>query len=195
MTARDTGAEQRIKDTAKRIFFAEGRLTATTQDIADAAGVSRTLVHYYFRSVDALINQVYKEALDELSGRLDSVMATDLPFKVKIENFIELFLSVAIEYPYQETFLIKEINTVDNMFATPEMQKKNEIFMEQVQAEMDAGNIEKMNPLHFMMNLFALMSYPLLMRPMLMKMFTLSDYQFKQLVNERKQLIFKMIFR
>ncbi len=49
MAARDTGAEQKIKDTAKRLYFAEGRINATILDIADAAGVSRTLVNYYFR--------------------------------------------------------------------------------------------------------------------------------------------------
>jgi TetR/AcrR family transcriptional regulator len=41
MAARDAGTEKLIKDTAKK-FFAEGKLHATTQDIADAAGISRT---------------------------------------------------------------------------------------------------------------------------------------------------------
>jgi TetR/AcrR family transcriptional regulator len=38
MSTRDTGTEQLIRDTAKHLFFAEGKLHATTQEIADAAG-------------------------------------------------------------------------------------------------------------------------------------------------------------
>ncbi len=54
MAAKDTGSstENLIKETAMRVFFKEGRFTATTQEIADAAGVNRTLLHYYFRSRD-----------------------------------------------------------------------------------------------------------------------------------------------
>ncbi|HYD90018.1 MAG TPA: helix-turn-helix domain-containing protein, partial [Flavobacterium sp.] len=46
--------ERLIKETAKRVFFGEGRFNATTQEIADAAGVNRTLINYYFRSRDKL---------------------------------------------------------------------------------------------------------------------------------------------
>jgi AcrR family transcriptional regulator len=195
MAIRDKGTEQRIMDTAKHIFFAEGKLNATTQDIADAAGVSRTLVNYYFRSVDSLIDRVYREAMADLSLRLDKVMESDVPFKEKVAIFIEVFAELAIKYPYQETFVVKDINTADNAFTDEDRQVKTEIFLKQIKAEMDAGHIEQMNPIHFMMNLFALMSYPMIMRPMFMRIFKLDNEQFKQLIEERKALIFKTIFR
>jgi len=44
----DCQTEKLILDTAMRVFFAEGRINATTQDIADTAGVNRTLINYYF---------------------------------------------------------------------------------------------------------------------------------------------------
>lgn len=195
MATRDTGTEQRIKDTAKRIFFAEGRLNATTQDIADAAGVSRTLVNYYYRSVDALIQQVYKEAMLELGEKLDSVMESDMPFKSKIEHFIEVFSTQVIQFPYQETFLVKEMNADRDILNTEEKHEKTKKFLAQIQAEMSAGTIEQMNPIHFMMNLFSLMAYPIVMKPMFEKIFKLDEDQFRQLIEERKKVIFKMLFR
>jgi AcrR family transcriptional regulator len=109
MPVRDTGTEQLIKDTAKHVFFAEGRLHATTQDIANAAGVSRTSLHYYFRSKDVLLQKVFTEALSGLSSRLNTVMESEMPFKEKIKKMVDIVLTEAIAYPYQETFLITEM--------------------------------------------------------------------------------------
>jgi TetR/AcrR family transcriptional regulator len=195
MPIRDTGAEQLIKDTAKHIFFAEGRLHANTQDIADAAGVSRTLLNYYFRTKDVLIEQVFKEAMTALTTRLDAVMASQQPFKNKVENFIELFLTESNAYPYQETFLITEINSQTCKYTNEARPHHMNTFLKQIQAEMDAGNIEPMNPIHFVMNLFSLMSYPLIMSPIYKKVFDLSNESYACLINERKRMICNMIFQ
>jgi TetR/AcrR family transcriptional regulator len=197
MATRDTGTEQLIKDTAKRVFFAEGKLHATTQDIADAAGVSRTSLHYYFRSKDILLQEVFNEAFSGLSCRLNSVMESEIPFKEKIGKMVDIVLSEAIAYPYQETFLITEMLAGNT--AIYEQKEKNHhytnSFLKQIKTEMDAGNIKTMNPVHFMMNLFSLTTYPLIVRPLQKRLFKLTDKQYDQLMNERKKLIVEMIFR
>jgi len=195
MGTRDTGTEQLIKDTAKRIFFAEGKLHATTQDIADAAGVTRTLVNYYFRSVDLLIHQVFKEAMFELSKRFDHVMESDLPFKKKIENLIEVFFTEATAFPYQETFLVTEMLSEKAAFPDEDKPPKVQNFLSQIEAEMKAGNITAMNPVHFLLNLFALMAYPVIMSPLYKKLFSLTDGDYMSLIAERKTLICDMIFK
>jgi TetR/AcrR family transcriptional regulator len=62
ITNKDAATEELIKETAKKIFFKEGKFNATTQEIADAAGVNRTLINYYFRSRNTLFDLVFKEA-------------------------------------------------------------------------------------------------------------------------------------
>lgn len=88
---KDATTEQHIRETAKRLFLTEGRLMATTQDIADAAGVNRTLLPYYFRSRDALFELVFREALTRLRQRLHGVIGSDLLFRRKIEELVEVF--------------------------------------------------------------------------------------------------------
>lgn len=195
MAARDTGTEQLIKDTAKQIFFAEGKLHATTQDIADCAGVSRTLLNYYFRSKDILIEQVFKEAMNDMRRRLDAVMASEGSFKKKIENFVEVFLTEATSFPYQDTFLITEINCDTCKYAGEPHSNTVKKFLLQIQAEMDAGTIDPINPIQFMMNLFSLMAYPLVMGPLYKSLFSLTNESFAVLMHERKKLICKMIFK
>jgi TetR/AcrR family transcriptional regulator len=193
MATRDTGAEQLIKDTAKRIFFAEGKMNATTQDIADAAGVTRTLVNYYFRSKDILLKKVFDEAMLDMRNQLDEVLSTPLPFIKKLEKFIDVFYKETTAYPYKESFLISEINSHD--FSTKEKEPSTtlKLFLLDIQKEMDKGTIKKMKPINFMMNLFSLMAYPLLTRPLFKKTFELSDTQYDKLLNDRKKMILEIL--
>src|SRR5690606_14377237 len=78
-----------IVNTAKKLFFKEGKFNATTQEIADAAGVNRTLINYYFRSRNALFDLVLKEANEEEDRKREMIMLSDLPLKEKMEKFMD----------------------------------------------------------------------------------------------------------
>jgi len=194
MPLKNTGTEQLIKDTAKKLIFAEGKLHATTQEIADAAGVNRTALHYYFRSRDLLIAAVFQEAMQGLSERLNESMASVKPFRQKVEFLIEVFLKDMMAFPYQETFLVTEINTlgkqlVGNIDSGP---VKN--FLNEVQQEMDSGHVKAMPTYQFLMNLFSLLSYPLIMAPLYKQLFQLTDNAFDELITARKTMIIDLIF-
>src|SRR4051794_20458860 len=110
MPVKDSKTEQLIRETAKRIFLTEGKMLATTQEIADAAGVNRTLLHYYFRSRDVLFDMVFKEAVTKLRERIHEVLALELPFRQKIENLVGVFYEELIASPYLETFIALQLN-------------------------------------------------------------------------------------
>lgn len=195
MPAKDTGTEQLIKATAKRIFFAEGKLHATTQDIADAAGVNRAALHYYFRTRDQLVAEVFNESMNELSKRLGKVMTSAQTFQEKIKELITVFMKEMSAYPYQETFLVTEINTSGTNLVGKIDEVPVNAFLKEIETEMDAGTIEKMNPKHFLMNLFSLLSYPVIMSPIYSQFFKMSQEEFEKLMAEREQLIYRMIFK
>jgi TetR/AcrR family transcriptional regulator len=194
MSTKDKGTEQLIKDTAKRIFFSEGKLHATTQDIADAAGVNRTLLNYYFRTRDILFEQVATEARADMSSVLDSVLAAKLAFKDKLQQLITVFMDQAIRYPYREMYVVTELNRGDR--PVPE-EKKNKIksFLKEVSAEMEKGTIKKMDPRQFCMNLFALMAYPLITNGINKSLYSIDDAEYLTLMNDRKQLIYEMVYQ
>ncbi len=194
MAIKDKGTEQLIKDTAKRIFFAEGKLHATTQDIADAAGVNRSLVHYYFRSRKLLFEQVTDEALNELRQIMSNVFVGELTFKEKLKRLINVFMDETIAYPYRELFLITETNRHDAGHADKVHDTHVKPFLADIKAEMDKGNIKVMDPRHFMLNLFSLMAYPLLAGTLSKSFMKISDHEYVRLMKQRKQLIFEMIY-
>jgi TetR/AcrR family transcriptional regulator len=194
MAQKDNCTEQHIKETAKRIFFAEGKLHATTQDIADAAGVNRTLLNYYFRSRDSLFEQVEIEARQEMSAIMESVFAEKITLKEKLKKLIDVFIAQTMLFPYREMYIISEINRTDR--SIPEAKKTRiKRFLEEIKAEMDLDLIKKMDPRQFCMNLFSLMAYPLVCSRLNKSLYNLSDDEFNLLMEERKQLIFDMIYQ
>jgi TetR/AcrR family transcriptional regulator len=195
MAVRDTGTEQLIKDTAKRIFFSQGMFHATTQDIADAAGVNRTLVHYYFRSRDILFGQVVHEAKEDLRLTIESLLTGKTSFKEKLKKIIDVFIDETIAYPYRELFVITETNKQDKIQSDNIHDTHIRPFLAEIKQEMQAGRITATDPKQFMMSLFSLMAYPVLAASLNKSFLKISDAEFTKLMKQRKQIIFDMIYR
>lgn len=200
MPTKDCKTEQHIKDTAKRIFLCEGKMMATTQDIADAAGVNRTLLHYYFRSRDLLFNMVFKEALTRLRERIHSVIGSEIPFQQKMEGLVEVFYEELIELPYLETFIALQVNQDPEKYTElfthmPGGKERLKNFLKEIQQQMDLQVIPEMKPINFFINLFALMAYPFVAKPIYLNMFDLTDAAYRKLLAERKSIIVSMLLK
>jgi AcrR family transcriptional regulator len=186
--------EEIIKETAKEVFFSKGLLHATTQEIADAAQVNRSLINYHFGSRDLLFQTVYREAVDSLKAKIDEVVYSELDFRAKIERFIDVYMAEILRFPYRESFLITEI--CSDSFALTEKKKSDALvyFLTEIEQAMNIGLIPKTNPIQFLINFFALMAFPVIMRPLYQKLMDIESTQYDQLIKERKQLIINQIF-
>lgn len=58
----DSDSRARILSAAREVFHRAGFDGARTKDIADAAGINKALLHYYFRSKDDLFEAVFHDA-------------------------------------------------------------------------------------------------------------------------------------
>ena len=108
--AKKDQTQELIKETAKNLFFVKGKFDATTQEIADAAGVNRTLINYYFRSRDNLIQIIFDEAQKVEQEKSKVIQNSDLRFKEKMGQFIEHSLETRLQYPYLETYIDSKNN-------------------------------------------------------------------------------------
>ncbi|MFP9117120.1 TetR/AcrR family transcriptional regulator [Flavobacterium sp. RNTU_13] len=186
--------EQLIKDTAKKIFFGEGRFNATTQEIADAAGVNRTLINYYFRSRDNLFNIVFEEAQAKEHERTEMIVFADMPLRDKIAQYLDIMLEQSKDYPYLEIYMVTQMNQ-GCVYKDPEtMNRMLDKFYLQIAIEMDKGNIAKMRPEQFLLNFISLTSFPVSMRPLLQETMGFSQESYDRLLEERKQIILDMLF-
>ena len=63
MSDTDLTTEQLILDAAKKVFISKGLDGTRMQEIADEAGINKSLLHYYFRSKDKLFEVIFKETV------------------------------------------------------------------------------------------------------------------------------------
>ncbi|OYQ38275.1 TetR family transcriptional regulator [Flavobacterium cyanobacteriorum] len=190
----DSDTEKLIKDTAKKVFFKEGRFNATTQEIADAAGVNRTLINYYFRSRDNLFNLVFEDAQKKEDERIHALVFSDMPLKRKIEMFLDEFFTQAKEYPYLEIYMVTQMNQGSCYEDAEAMSRLLDKMYLEIAIEMDKGNVARMRPEQFMLNMISLTSFPVSMRPLLEQSMGFSTEQFDKLLEERKEIILNMLF-
>ena len=191
---KNEATEVLIKSTAKKLFFGEGKFNATTQEIADAAGVNRTLINYYFRSRNNLFDQVFEEAQMEETKKSESILFSDLPFKEKIGAFIDYSMEMALEYPYLEIYLVTQINQGCAFNKRDKVEKVLPEFFKQIESEIQKGNIRKMNPVQFILNMISLVNFPVCMRPLIQETMQIDDPAFNKLLKERKKIILETIF-
>ena len=190
--------EAHIKDTAKKLFFAKGRLGAKTQEIADEAGVNRAMLHYYFRTRENLFDTVLEEAIDEAYQEMFRIVSSDLAFEEKIEEAVSHIIDHKVKYPYMESFIISEIIKKPESVASidRDYKKKNELkkkFMKEIQQYIHEHKIPHMKPEHFMINMMSLCSYPSVAKPFLKHIFQYNEEQYKKFIQERKQVVTRLL--
>lgn len=186
--------EELIKNTAKKMFFTEGKFNATTQEIADEANVNRTLINYYFRSRNNLFEIVFEEAMKQEHEKSEAILHSDITFKEKIENYIDYSLEVALEYPYLEIYLVTQINQGCAYKDHEQMDNVMKILTKELNSEIEKGNIDPIEPFQFIMNLVSLVSFPVSMRPLIQESFKMNDKEYVEILSQRKEIIIKTLF-
>lgn len=192
--AKKDQTQELIKETTKNLFFVKGKFDATTQEIADAAGVNRTLINYYFRSRDNLIQIIFDEAQKVEKEKSEIIMNSDLPFKEKIGQFIEGSLSTSLQYPYLETYIVSQINKGNCHKRDIEEDELKKLYTD-IELEMEKGTIEKMEPIQFVLNMISLLVFPSAIRPLLMENLMISSEEFDRIISVRKGIILNMLFK
>jgi TetR/AcrR family transcriptional regulator len=197
MGAEEAQTEKLIKEKAKILFFQKGFLNATTQEIADEAGVNRALIHYYFRSREQMLDMLLDETLQEKKDRVHGILSSSIPFRDKIARYIDAVVDYGLTYPYLENFIISETarhpDKVRN-FCSKNPVKSSELIREQLEAEIKKKKIAPISAVHFMVNLVALCNYPLLAKSVLKTVHGMTDSTYKKFLSERKKVIFSTIF-
>lgn len=187
--------EEIIKNTAKRMFFGEGKFHATTQEIADEAGVNRTLINYYFRSRDNLFEIIFNEARITNINKTNVIADNTLDFREMVAEYIDESLSIALQFPYLEIYIVTQMNNKICYSQRDHVGEMTTMFLQRVEEEMEKGTIAKMEPIQFLLNMISLINFPSSIRPLLQHWLHITDEEFERILSERKEIILQTLFQ
>lgn len=102
--------EERILEAAVQEFMTKGYAGARTTAIAEAAGVTHAMLHYYFRTKDKLLDRIIESKIGTLRDiMLASLGDPTIPLFDKIKSAIETHQDFIAANPELPRFMINEV--------------------------------------------------------------------------------------
>ncbi|MEU4838097.1 TetR/AcrR family transcriptional regulator [Nocardia testacea] len=87
-----------ILDRSAEIFARKGVSATTIREIGDAVGVYSGALYHYFPSKEAIVTELIREYIEDLSARCAEVLARELPPVQRLEALAEVALATGEQY-------------------------------------------------------------------------------------------------
>ncbi len=183
-----------ILDIARKHFLQKGYSATRTQEIADEAGINKAMLHYYFTSKEKLYQEIISRTLRNVIPKFAGAIGADLAFWERVEKIVDTYITTIIENPDIPIFIMYELSQKQEHLII-ELKKQSfkfqaiQSFIQQMQAEMQAGRIRQIAPPHLVFNILGMTVFPFMAKPIFSTIFGASDETFIALMKERKQVI------
>jgi AcrR family transcriptional regulator len=194
--ALQTETEERIIASAEKLFYQKGKAGTSMQDIADDAGINRTLLNYYFRSKDQLFEAVFRQAMESFVPDLAAMLNADQGFAEYVPALVEKIIDTMLENPQIPIFILQELSS--NPERMPLMIKEMGVDPAKAMERMRSGgvvsHIPGMNSRQLILNLISLCIFPFAAKPVVLDILYKGDNEaYIKAMKDRKVLIPQII--
>src|SRR5665647_1404109 len=191
MSETDLTTEQLILQAAKKVFISKGLDGTRMQEIADEAGINKSLLHYYFRSKDKLFEVIFKDIVMSFAPRIVGILNSPTSLFDKIELFVGTYIDLLLENPHIPGFLVNEVAKNPSRIVTAlKMNGVNpDIMRAQLKKEVEAGVIRPLKVEDLMANLISLCVFPFMAKNIFSNMLDMSDEDYMLFLAARKKEI------
>ena len=181
--------EEKILEAAKTIFHRKGFEGARMQEIADEAGINKSLLHYYFRTKENLFDDVFKAALRDIFTKLFTTVDANVPLEEKLKNLINEYIGFLQKNSYIPGFILAEINQnpgkIIEIFKSATISPS--MLFERLRESEQDESLEKTNFRELFINILSLCIFPIIARPMLQHILEFSDKEYDLFIEKRKK--------
>ena len=159
--------EQAILEAAEREFIVKGFAGARTTSIAEAAGVTHAMLHYYFRTKEQLFERILDEKM-RLMG--ESVLAA---FGQPGLPLAERLFDVIMANPDMPRFIVNEVFSRPERYETMQARIREiaGVLMCDIQRELDAsadrGETERIDVRMLLLDIISLNVFPFIAYPVI----------------------------
>ena len=193
--ALQTETEEKIIASAEKLFYQKGKAGTSMQDIADDAGINRTLLNYYFRSKDQLFEAVFRKAMESFVPDLAVMINAHNAFEEYVPAMVEKIIDTMLENPHIPIFVLQELSS--NPERMPQIIKEMGVDPEKITEKMGGGiglSLSGMDPRQVIMNLMSLMIFPFAAKPVVLDILYKGDNEaYVEAMQDRKIIIPKII--
>ncbi len=189
--------EEIIFEAALSVFQRKGLAGARMQEIADEAGINKSMLHYYFRSKELLFKQVFIKSFKNFSASTIPLMNLEIPWEEKIPLLVNHYLTAMQKKPNMPMFVINEMryNPEDFVSAVSGNKIKDTLFFAQLKEGIANGTIRQIQPIQIVVSIISETVFPIIARPMIKHMTRLQDTNWETFIAGRQQMIPQMLIK
>lgn len=194
-------SESAIFAAALRVFARKGKDGARMQEIADAAGINKAMLHYYFRSKDKLYEAVFTHVVAHFFGAIGRVLQKEQPFRETLRELIDVYMSEHYEHPDMHRMWVHEnLNgaPVARALVSKGLSAQDRggpyQLIARIKRAVDEGEIRPVDPVQFLMSFLGMTLFYFIATP------TLSVLQPEMVsdpigaLERRKQHVFEVLY-
>jgi AcrR family transcriptional regulator len=183
--------EERIFEAATIVFEEQGLTGARMQNIADRAGINKSLLHYYFRTKDHLFEAVFAKLAKKMFMKFTPIFEKDLSLEEKIRFFFKEHITFMQQNPKLPGFILNEINhnpqRIQKLIKNIEFKDLWLTILEQHQDELYKYNLTEETLPQIMTTIASLSVFPFAAKGILEVIFVSFGVDFDKYIEARKE--------
>lgn len=186
--------EELILQAAEKEFIEKGYSGAKTTAIAEAAGVTHAMFHYYFRTKDKLFEKIVAEKMGQLKELMFAAIGNpDRPLKERIIQGVEDHFDFIAANPMLPRFLFNELylnrDRIENAKSSIIAMASQCIgdLQSAIDNEAAQGGCRQVDARMVLLDIISLNIFPFIVEPVLNGILAPSNENFQSLLEERKK--------
>lgn len=188
----ELNTKQIILDAAEEVFLEKGYGNAKTMTIAKRAGVSHSMLHYYFSTKENLFQTVFLQKIQMIASAFENIYEQHLPFQKTVRLIVESQFDFVAKNPQLPHFILNEIlSNKENrelLFNAliPKVEGAASKLSEMLATEFAKGKIRQISMFDFLINIVAINISTFVVLPIMKDMSVVSsDKDLEHMLNAR----------
>jgi AcrR family transcriptional regulator len=195
MVENNNSTENQIFEAALKVFLKKGLAGARMQEIADEAGINKSMLHYYFRSKEQLFSQVFLQSFKRFTGSVLPLLNETNTWEEKIKTIIEHYGNVMQSNPDLAMFVINELRQNTQGFIEVYQQNSllESVFIRQLIEAMEKKEIRMVHPAQIWISVLSSIIFPYIAKPMIEVTLDFQGATWETFIGNQKKMAADMI--
>jgi len=195
MSEKEIQTEEKIAEAAREVFIEKGMNGARMQEIADRAGINKSLLHYYFRSKEKLFNFIFSKIIGHIGDMLIEIMQDGVTIEEKLKGFVNSYMQILMKNPFLPNFIFNELTrnpeVIFERFKSAQIEPRKFFIPLEKQLIAEGYSI---NPTDFMVNVISMVIFPIAGKPIIKQIvFDGDNNEYNEFMEKRKESIVKFV--
>lgn len=141
--ARENKTKEKIIEAARKLFSEKGFEGVSMEDIAQASGVRKSLIYYYFPSKEVLFEEVWIKVIDELENQVFNDVENEGSIVKIIKKLIKKYVEFVMSKEELSKLIARErLNVLENEGNLSNAKRRYEIFLQRFEKFFEKGKDE-----------------------------------------------------